>query len=183
MELFFYRVISYFYLFLFLIFQKFQKNDFENNFISEKFVLYNNKFTLKRILKKGIIGENVLILLPHCLQEDNCGIKVTSDIERCIKCGKCDIGFIKNLKQNYNINVKVATGGTLARKTIKELRPKLVIAVACERDLVTGIFDSYPMPVYGLFNIRKNGPCYNTKISQENLESIIKKILKHLEEK
>ena len=117
-------------------------------------------------------------MLPHCLQEDNCGIKVTSDIEKCVNCGKCDIGFIKMLKKKYGINIKVATGGTLARKAVKELKPSIVLAVACERDLITGIFDSYPMPIYGVFNIRKNGPCFNTKISEEEIETALKEILK-----
>lgn len=178
MNLLLYRVLSYIYLILFFIYEKFAKNDFENNKISKKFVNYNNKTAVKRVKNKEIKGENILLLLPHCLQEDNCGVKVTSDIEKCLNCGKCDIGFIKGLKKNYGINIKVATGGTLARKAVKELRPKIVIAVACERDLVTGIFDSYPMPVYGIFNKRVNGPCFNTKVSQEEIEIFLIELLK-----
>jgi uncharacterized protein len=178
MKLFLYRALSYVYLILFFIHEKFAKNDFENNKISKRFINYNNRITINRIKRKDIIGGNILLLLPHCLQEDNCGIKVTSDIEKCINCGKCDIGFIKKMKTKYGINVKVATGGTLARKAVKEYKPKIVIAVACERDLVTGIFDSYPMPIYGIFNIRENGPCFNTKISQEDIEKVLTELLK-----
>ena len=182
MNLIFFRTISYFYIILFFIYEKFYKSESENNKISKLFVKQNNKLTLKRISNKNIKGKKILILLPHCIQDDDCCIKITSDIDNCKICGKCDVGFIKKLKNLYGLNVKIATGGTLARKAVKELTPDLVIAVACERDLITGIFDSYPMPIYGIFNIRENGPCFNTRISQNELESVIKKIVTHTEE-
>ena len=48
--------------------------------------------------------------------------------------------------------LKIATGGTLARKYVKDLRPDLIIAVACKRDLISGIKDAEPFLVYGVFN-------------------------------
>jgi hypothetical protein len=38
------------------------------------------------------------------------------------------------------------------------------VAVACERDLSSGIIDSYPLPVLGVTNERPFGPCFNTKV-------------------
>ena len=57
------------------------------------------------------------------------------------------------------------------------MRPKLVIAVACERDLVTGINDSFPLIIYGVFNIRENGPCIDTTVSFIEIERLMKKVL------
>jgi hypothetical protein len=48
-----------------------------------------------------------------------------------------------------------------------EIRPRLVVAVACERDLTSGIRDAYPLPVIGVFNSRPEGPCFNTRIDLE----------------
>ncbi len=70
----------------------------------------------------------------------------------------------------------VATGGTLARRVIEEKRPKAVIAVACERDLSSGIIDSFPLFVYGLPNMRPNGPCRDTFVDVGALNELIEKI-------
>lgn len=122
--------------------------------------------------------DNILILLPHCLQNDKCAIKITNNIENCKACGKCDIGDILKLKQKYGINIVVATGGTLAREWIKKTRPSFIIAVACERDLSSGINDVKHIPVMGVLNDRPNGPCFNTKIDIEKIDEAIKLFLK-----
>ena len=56
-------------------------------------------------------------------------------------------------------------------------KPKVIIGVACERDLSSGIQDSYPIPVFGVFNRRPFGPCYDTDVSLELVEKGIKTFL------
>jgi hypothetical protein len=68
----------------------------------------------------------------------------------------------------------VATGGTLARKHITDHRPDAVIAVACPRDLSSGIIDCFPIPVYGILNQRPEGPCVNTLVDIEKIHWAIK---------
>ena len=58
----------------------------------------------------------------------------------------------------------VASGGTFARKLAKEFQPKAIVAIACERDLTSGIRDMKNIPVVGVLNERPNGPCYNTTV-------------------
>ena len=127
--------------------------------------IYSNKYEFK--------VEELLILLPHCVQRNICSVKVTSNIKNCKKCGKCDIEDLVKIQENKNIKVVVATGGTLARKIIIENKPKAVIAVACERDLTSGIQDIKKIPVLGIFNKRPNGPCIDTKIETEEIEKAI----------
>ena len=55
-----------------------------------------------------------------------------------------------------------------------ERRPRIIIAVACERDLSSGIQDSYPMPVFGITNRRPYGPCYDTDVDLERVEEALK---------
>jgi len=121
-----------------------------------------------------IKNRDLLILLPHCLQDSDCKIKITSDINNCKMCGKCNIKSIIELANKYDVKVIVATGGTLAREWIKRLKPRGIIAVACERDLSSGINDVKVIPVLGVVNERPNGPCFNTKVNLENLEDAIK---------
>lgn len=138
-------------------------------------LIYTNINNLLIKSKKiKIKKEELLILLPHCLQDSKCQFKITNDINNCRKCGKCDIDKILKLKEKYKINVVVATGGTLARKWIMDMKPKAIVAVACERDLSSGISDVKGLPVLGVLNDRPNGPCINTRVSIDRLEEAIK---------
>ena len=56
---------------------------------------------------------------------------------------------------------------------VKELRPRAIIAVACERDLTSGIQDVFPLPVIGVLNERPYGPCFNTRVDIRKVEAAI----------
>jgi hypothetical protein len=114
-----------------------------------------------------------LILLPHCIQDFDCEIKITGNIRNCRGCGKCEIKDLIELSDQYGLKIAVATGGTLARRIVLENRPEAIVAVACELDLTTGIQDAYPIPVIGILNERPNGPCINTKADIEKVRRAI----------
>jgi len=143
--------------------------------IRQSFISMNNSLVMARKIR--VKPDRILILLPHCLQFVDCDIKVTGDINKCLRCDRCDISGLARLAEQYHIDISVATGGTLARKVIMEKRPKLVLAVACEGDLTSGIRDCYPLPVLGVLNDRPFGPCYNTSVDLERIEEAIKAVL------
>ena len=144
--------------------------------IRQSFVAMNNSLVISQKLKVG--PDRILILLPHCLQLFDCEIKVTGDIQTSAsRCGRCDIKGLAELAEKYQIDISVATGGTLARKVIIEKRPKLVVAVACERDLTSGIKDCYPLPVIGILNDRPFGPCFNTKVDVEKIDGALQAMI------
>ena len=140
----------------------------DKDLLRQSFIALNNQLVHTKRLR--VPAEKTLILLPHCIQLFDCAIKITGDVEQCIRCGKCDIKGLLELAQTFGIDMAVATGGTLARKIIVEKRPGLIIAVACERDLTSGIRDSYPLPVIGVLNRRPSGPCFNTRIVLPEVE-------------
>jgi len=133
--------------------------------VRRSFVAVNNDLVMAEA--KRIKPEKLLLLLPHCLQNHECKVRIIGDIRNCKRCGKCKIKSLIEIAERYNIHVAVATGGTLARKIVKETKPDAIVAVACERDLTSGIQDTYPIPVFGIFNRRPNGPCYDTDVSLE----------------
>ena len=143
--------------------------------VRQSFIAMNNSLVLSR--KFRLKPDRILILLPHCLQLVDCDIKITGDINKCVRCGRCDIAGLADLAEKYRIDISVATGGTLARKVIKEKRPKLVVAVACEGDLTSGIRDCYPLPVLGVLNDRPNGPCFNTAVDPRKIDEALKSVL------
>ncbi|CCO07184.1 DUF116 domain-containing protein [Desulforamulus hydrothermalis] len=131
--------------------------------IKNSFIEVNNE--LVRTNQQALRPEQILLLAPHCLQESHCPHKVTHDINNCRRCGKCKVADLLMLRDKYGIRVGVATGGTLARKFVKEYRPRAIVAVACERDLASGIQDCSPIPVLGVLNDRPYGPCFNTSVN------------------
>lgn len=134
----------------------------ERDTLRQSFIALNNQLVRTRRLR--VHPGQVLILLPHCVQCFDCDIKLTGDVDRCRRCGRCDISPLADLATTRGVGIAVATGGTLARRIIVERRPLLIIAVACERDLTTGIRDAYPLPVLGILNRRPHGPCLNTTV-------------------
>lgn len=100
---------------------------------------------------------NVLALLPRCLRKD---IKQQ----------------IKDICADYpGVVMYTAPGGNVARKIIRDTNPSAIVAVACERDLVSGIKDIAPrIPVIGIPNTRPSGPCKDTSIDLNEFRSAIK---------
>lgn len=121
--------------------------------------------------------EDVLLLMPHCLQNSQCDKRLTYDINNCTRCGKCPLAGLLDLHDTYGVNLAVATGGTIARRIVVQMRPKMIIAVACYRDLASGIQDTYPLPVYGVLNERPHGPCLDTTVAHVMLEDALHRFL------
>jgi len=139
--------------------------------IKASFIEMNNQLVrLRGLLVKP---REVLLLAPHCLQWSGCPHKITIDVYNCRRCGKCPIDSLHALAERYGVNLAVATGGTLARHFVKQYRPQAVVAIACERDLTSGIQDTQPLPVLGVLNLRPNGPCLNTQVNLNQVEQAI----------
>lgn len=121
--------------------------------VGHSFVLVSN--SISRALKVQGRDEKLLILLPRCLAKEQ-------------------LQQVNGLKQQYPLEVHTVSGGELARKKVRELRPTAVIGVACERDLVSGIRDmGMRISVIGIPNQRPEGPCKNTHIDLDELKEAV----------
>lgn len=143
--------------------------------IERSFIEVSNQIIRNRHIR--VKPEELLLLTPHCLQEESCPHKITRNVENCKCCGRCQIGALLQLSHELGFRFAVVTGGTLARQVIKNTRPKAVLSVACERDLTSGIQDIYPLPVIGVLNQRPCGPCNNTRVTVAEVEKAIKEFL------
>jgi hypothetical protein len=159
-------VLKVFYPFLMLLsaFFKGEKENFQRAIIQ-----LNNRLVRGEALKT----KRILLLLPHCIQTTECDIRLTHNIYNCARCGRCEIRDLIEIADANGLNLFVATGGTLARKIVKETMPEAIVAVACERDLSSGIVDSYPLPALGIPNERPFGPCLNTRVNLEKVKEAI----------
>jgi hypothetical protein len=139
------------------------------------FISVNNDLVLAEAGRYA--PKDILLLMPHCLQNSRCDKRLTYDINNCERCGKCPIAGLLKLHDKYGVNLAVATGGTIARRIVVQLKPRLIIAVACYRDLSSGIQDTYPLPVYGVLNERPHGPCLDTTVSIDRVEEMLHRFI------
>jgi hypothetical protein len=113
-----------------------------------------NELAVKRGRKVGQ-GE-LLLLIPRCLS-------------------KATLDGVLGIAGKYEVPVFVATRGQLARRVIRERRPKAVVAVACERDMVSGLHDvAGKIPVLGLTMTLPAGPCKDASLDLGRLEQWVR---------
>lgn len=147
--------------------------------VRRSFIAINNLLLLKA--KLSYEPHDVLVLAPHCSQASRCKLRLTYNNDNCARCGKCPIGSLLELRDESGVKVLSATGGTMARRIIKEVRPKMIVGIACERDLVEGIHDIPSFfPVYGFLNECPNGPCIDTLINVGRLRKVLKEFIPSL---
>ncbi|MBU1229994.1 MAG: DUF116 domain-containing protein [Proteobacteria bacterium] len=144
--------------------------------IHTSFIKVNNELVLRELGRFD--PSRILLLMPHCLQNSRCEMRLTYDVDNCKRCGTCPIAALLELRDRYGVHLAVATGGTIARRIVVQKRPKVIIAVACYRDLASGIQDTYPLPVFGVLNERPNGPCLDTLVPLDNLEAALTRFIK-----
>lgn len=149
--------------------------DFEKEQVERSFIELSNQ--LVKMRKLTVPADRLLILTPHCLQLETCPHKITRQIDNCKQCGACPVSGLVGLKKKYGVHVAVVTGGTLARQVVKGLRPKAILAIACERDLTSGIQDVFPLPVVGVLNDRPYGPCCNTQVDMSRVEKTVRMMI------
>lgn len=145
------------------------------NRIKRSFIEVNNNLVQAMHIKTE--PNQLLLLAPHCLQNGDCIHKVAGAVENCHRCGKCGVHDILKLQDRYGIRIGMATGGTLARKYVQDYHPQAIVAIACERDLTSGILDANPIPVFGVTNLRPHGPCHNTEFSFQRVDEAIRSLL------
>jgi hypothetical protein len=130
--------------------QRFGRRDWVENAAVKVY----NALALVRGRKVGQ-GE-MLLLIPRCLSKET-------------------LDGVLGIAGRYGVPVFVATRGQLARRVIRERRPRAVVAVACERDMVSGLHDvAGKVPVLGLTMTLPSGPCKDALLDLGKLEEWVK---------
>jgi hypothetical protein len=141
------------------------RQDYEAGFVAfNNSLLATRRFTLAKT-------DDILLLLPQCLQNEECDVRLPRNIQECRRCGTCDITDLLALAEEHSITVDLATGGEAARQKIADCGASAVLAVACERELASGILDSFPRAIWGVLNIRNNGYCKTTEVDCDRVRT------------
>src|SRR5262245_3185731 len=100
----------------------------------------------------------LLVLIPRCLSKET-------------------LDGVLAIAGRYEVPVFVATRGQLARRVIRERRPRAVVAVACERDMMTGLRDvAGKLPVLGLTMQLPNGPCRDAVVDLDVMDRWVRSL-------
>lgn len=109
--------------------------------------------------REGIRPDELLLLLPRCLDKES-------------------MQGVMAVSARYGVPLFVAARGRYAREMIARVRPRAVVAIACERDLVSGVHDvATHLPVLGTTLGLPDGPCKNTTVGLAALEDRIRTFL------
>ena len=144
-----------------------------NNLLAEAY----SRISLLRNVRAS--AKQILLLLPRCLQNSDCSAKVSRSITKCDRCERCDLSEISELEEKYGIQVLIASGGRQAVAAARDRNIKIIIAVACPKELMLGILGVFPKPVVAVYNRQTNGPCMNTRVSTTQLEETLQKVIHH----
>ena len=111
---------------------------------------------LELLTRRRVDPDRLVVLLPRCLSK---GIRQGAKV----------------IAERHGCHLHVVPGGSEARRVIHRRRPHALVAVACERDLLSGVEEvGVVLPVLALPNRRPEGPCKCTEIDLDDLDASIR---------
>lgn len=146
--------------------------------LRDRLVLGLNGF-LNRFRSQHAPAENILVLVPHCLQRSSCGHNVIHDVDQCERCGECAVGGLLELREAFGVKLSLVSGGRQAVAAVKSPEVHLIVAVACERELAQGVMAAFPKTVIPVPNTQPEGPCKNTQVSLDALRAVLEAVVEH----
>lgn len=138
-------------------------------------IRFNNR--LVRARRLCVPADALLLLLPRCLQKEACPVKLATDLEACRRCGRCDIAGLLAVRDTLGVRCAMATGGRQAVALTRDPAVRMVVAVACEKELLEGIRAAFPKPVFAIANRRACGPCRDTAVPVAEVEAAVRGFL------
>ena len=138
---------------------------------------FNNSLVLQSVAGKR--RNHALLLVPFCIQHRSCPHHVVWNVANCANCGRCAMGGLREVAREHGMAMRVAIRSIFAPKFVREVKPDLVLAVACEHELLSGLLRVYPVACYGVLNARPEGPCRNTRVDVRSVEAAVKHLVNH----
>jgi hypothetical protein len=142
--------------------------------LDKQIIAINN--LISKLRRRRVKPENILLVFPHCLQWSGCQQNIVQDLANCKRCGKCQICDLLELQERLGTRCHVASGGRQAVAMVKQNDIKVVVAVACEKELRSGILATIPKPIIAIPNEQPCGPCKDTRVNMESVEKAIRQV-------
>lgn len=143
----------------------------------KKNIIKINNSLFKIFRRRPLSAKNILVLFPHCLQSSSCSQNITKNLDNCLRCGKCKVNELLNVRDEFQVECVVAAGGRQAVATARESWVQAIIAVACEKELFEGIVATVPKRVFAIHNSQPFGFCKNTDVDMLQIRDAILKLV------
>ena len=131
-----------------------------------------------KLRRARVKPDQLLLLVPRCLQRSACPQDITAGVWNCARCGKCTISALVGLSETYGCRIETAAGGRLAIDKVHDPNVRAVVAVACNVELRRGILAAFPKAVLGVVNRWPKGPCKDTDVDVAEVERAIRWFLR-----
>jgi hypothetical protein len=138
---------------------------------------------MTKLRKKKCPPEALLLLFPHCIQNSKCKQNIKHDLNECNRCGKCKVKDLLEISEEYGISIAIASGGRIALKRVMAEEVQGVVAIACEKELRTGLMAAMPKAIFAVPNLRPNGYCIDTDVYMDDVLKAIERFLIHTKKK
>ena len=93
-----------------------------------------------------------------------------------MRCGKCQIGPLLDMAERIGIKICVAGGGRQALAAVKAGPIDVIVAVACEKELMQGMLAVLPRAVLAVCNTRPKGDCHDTHVDVAAVETAVRSL-------
>ena len=135
---------------------------------------YQNALALEEMKKLvaargGLDKVRGLALVPFCLQAVPCPHKIVWDSDNCRRCCACAVGPVALFADALKWPLRVAARARFAPQFVAEVKPELVLALACPHEALAGLLRVRDVPVYSLALTTPQGPCRNTHLGLSEL--------------
>lgn len=151
------------------------KMDIDEDLYDKVYIAIKNRAFKKEF--KDTPEEHIIIFLPQCLRNsEGCEAELTDEGYQCNKCGRCSISSIIKASEDLGYGgVYIVPGGSLVRKIMEKKKPKAVVGIACNYELVEGIEHAtiHDIPTQSVPLIRDG--CKDTEVDLEEVYELIDK--------
>ncbi|MBU0761517.1 MAG: DUF116 domain-containing protein [Candidatus Altiarchaeota archaeon] len=115
-----------------------------------------------------------MVFLPQCLRHPKCPAPLTEEGIKCLNCGRCGIGILKEETEQLGGRFFIAPGSSLIKRMIKKYHPKAVLGIGCSMEVKEGtaVISSIGLPVQGVKLLRDG--CVDTRVDMIKLYELIK---------
>ena len=137
-----------------------------NLIIDLRNILFRNQY-------ESIDYPNRAIFIPQCLRHPECPAPLTSEGLKCVSCGRCGLGKVKEMVEGVGSLFFISPGSSLIKRMVKQYSPKAILGVGCHMEVKEGIemVIKYNLPVQGV-KLKTSG-CVDTRVDVSKLVELI----------
>ncbi len=144
----------------------------EEDIVPHMMVEVRNRLYKRQFEKTPYV--NRAVFLPQCLRNPQCPAPLTPEGIKCLNCGRCGIGMIKEVAEQLGYKFFIAPGSSLIKRMVSKYRPKAILGVGCNMEVKEGTakMASYGLPVQGI-TLERDG-CVDTRVDVVKLMEKLK---------